>query len=182
MIFNSQELLNDLTARINNNIVRCEKLITFPLAALNKKENATSWSALECIEHLNLYDDFYIPEITKRISENKTTSTLHFKSGWLGNYFAISMLPKKNGIQKMKTFKDKNPINSNLNINSIDKFIQNQQAMLVLIDKAKSVNLKKVKTNISISSMIKLRLGDTLRFITYHYERHLNQAEKATNI
>ena len=78
----------------------------------------------------------------------------------------------------MKTFKDKNPINSQLDISCIDKFIANQQIMLQLLAKSKHLNLQKVKTNISISTLIKLRLGDTLRFVIYHYQRHLDQAEK----
>jgi len=38
---------------------------------------------LECIEHLNRYGDFYIPEITKRIKTGKSTTTSSpFKSNW----------------------------------------------------------------------------------------------------
>ena len=35
----------------------------------------------------------------------------------------------------------------------------------------------KTKTAISISKLMKLRLGDTFRFVTAHNERHLLQAE-----
>lgn len=178
MKFNSTELLNDLAKRIENNIARSTKLLEQSEDALNNKESSESWSALECIEHLNLYDDFYIEEIKRRIEASTSPSSTIFKSGLLGNYFALSMLPKKNGIQKMKTFKDKNPLHSKLNKSTIEKFIDHQHLMLELIKKAKIVNLQKVKTNISISKVIKLRLGDTLRFVVYHYERHLTQAER----
>ena len=90
------------------------------------------------------------------------------------------MLANKKGIRKIKTFKDKNPANSKLDITSIDNFIIGQKNMLKLIEKARKINLQKTKTNISISKIIKLRLGDTLRFVIYHYERHIIQAEKAS--
>ncbi len=54
-----------------------------------------SWSILECLEHLNLYGDFYIPEIKNRIESSKTLPKENFKSRILGNYFAKSMLPKE---------------------------------------------------------------------------------------
>jgi hypothetical protein len=38
-----------------------------------------------------------------------------------------------------------------------------------------------IKTSISISSFIKLRLGDTLRLVVYHNWRHLIQAKNACN-
>jgi len=49
---------------------------------------------LECLEHLNVYDEFYLPEIEKTINSAKNKSEFIFKSGILGNYFAESMIPK----------------------------------------------------------------------------------------
>lgn len=36
------------------------------------------WSITECLEHLNLYGDFYIPVIQEFISKNSGTQTQHF--------------------------------------------------------------------------------------------------------
>lgn len=83
----------------------------------------------------------------------------------------------KNQLNKMKTFADKNPINKSLNISVIDRFTQQQKEYLELIDKSKSVDLNKVKTNVSISKIIRLKLGDTFRFIMAHNDRHLAQID-----
>lgn len=40
------------------------------------------------------------------------------------------------------------------------------------------MDLTKTKASISLTRLIKLRLGDTLRFFTYHIERHVLQAER----
>lgn len=61
--------------------------------------------------------------------------------------------------------------------NVINKFINQQKECLELIEKSKQISLTKTKTTISISKLLKLRLGDTFRFITAHNERHLLQAE-----
>ena len=43
------------------------------------------------------------------------------------------------------------------------------------------IDLNKTKTAISISKLIKLKIGDTFRVVVYHNERHLIQAEKILN-
>ena len=130
------------------------------------------------MEHLNLYGDFYLPEIENCILEAKQTKSDTFKSGFFGNYFANTMQPKTDGsVQKMKTFKDKNPIQSELSITTINRFLKQQQKILVLLDQAEKLNLTKVKTKTTLP-IIKFRLGDTFRFVIYHINRHLLQAKR----
>ncbi|MFC4872581.1 DinB family protein [Negadavirga shengliensis] len=144
---------------------------------LNWRENPESWSILECIEHLNLYGNYYLPEITDALSRTKTKGESHFKSGVLGNYFANSMLPKEK-LNKMKTFKDKNPLNSRLDRSVIDTFIDQQLQLINLLDRSRKVSLNKVKIGISIAKWLKLKLGDTFRFIINHNIRHIKQVER----
>jgi len=168
------QLLLEQTRQIINQV---EKLKTFDLHTLTWKENETSWSILECLEHLNLYGDFYLPEIESKIKNSTTKADLEFKSGMLGSYFAKSMLPKEK-LNKMKTFKDKNPLNANLDISVIDKFIYQQIKLLDLLNQSRNVSLNKVKIQTSISSLIKLKLGDAFQFLINHIIRHLNQIDR----
>lgn len=176
MKFNSQQLLEELCTQTLNFIKRAEELQLESFEKLNWKQNPTSWSVLECLEHLNLYGDFYIPELRKQLQTNVSASETTFKSGILGNYFAQSMLPKEKP-NKMKTFKDKNPVNSQLPIQVIDRFIQQQNQLLELLDLAKSKNLNAIKTKITIP-LIKLKVGDTFRFLINHNVRHFEQLER----
>jgi hypothetical protein len=168
------QLLLEQTRQIINQV---EKLKTFDLHTLTWRENETSWSILECLEHLNLYGDFYLPEIESKIKNSTTQADLEFKSGMLGSYFAKSMLPKEK-LNKMKTFKDKNPLNANLDISVIDKFINQQIKLLDLLNQSRNVSLNKVKIQTSISSLIKLKLGDAFQFLINHIIRHLNQIDR----
>jgi hypothetical protein len=85
------------------------------------------------------------------------------------------MLPKAK-LNKMKTFSAMNPINSKLNKTVIETYILQQQQLITLLAKAEKVNLAKTKTGISISKLIRLRLGDTFRFVLNHEIRHMQQA------
>ncbi len=178
MKIDSGELLADLSARTRKIIKEAENLQRHSLKKLNHREAPEKWSALECIAHLNRYGDFYLPEIEKRIRESGHAPEKTFKSGFLGNYFAKSMLPKEN-LKKMKTFRDKDPIGSRLDKDVITRFLEQQHTLLDLLKAAAEVSLSKTKTGLSISKWIKLKLGDTFRVIVYHNQRHLVQAQKA---
>jgi hypothetical protein len=179
---NMERLTKDLIGELKNYTLRHIELAgSFKNNnpdGLNRKASKDSWSALECMEHLCLYGDFYLPEIERRIAGFTGTPSKSFRSGWLGNYFANSMLPKEK-LNKMTTFKNMDPANGSLSVRVIDRFLAQQQKMLVLLERAERTNLSKVKTSITLTKLIRLQLGDTLRFVIFHNERHMQQAQIA---
>jgi hypothetical protein len=78
----------------------------------------------------------------------------------------------------MNTFKEMNPLHSHLNRNVLDVFSDQLKEQLNLLKAAEAVNLTKVKTSISISTALKLRLGDTFRVLIYHQMRHFEQINR----
>jgi len=177
MKIETQLLLQELAAQVKSHIEYATSLEKQTEKPLNARITPDSWSVLECIEHLNRYGNFYLPEIEKQINLSHSKPEAQFKSGLLGNYFAKSMLPKAK-LNKMKTFKNMNPIHSMLDKSVLQTFISQQNKLLLLLENAEKVSLNKTKTGISISTLIKLKLGDTFRFLIYHNERHVQQAQR----
>ena len=175
MKIESNKLIEDLILDTTQNLNEAKKLIKLPNELLNYRLREDSWSILECFEHMNLYGDFYIPEIKIGLDNSTKVSTRFFKSGMLGNYFAKSMLPKEK-LNKMKTFNDKNPLGSNLDVSTINRFISQQEQILNLLENSKEKSLNKIKVPISIAKWIKLKLGDVFRIVIYHNIRHVLQA------
>ena len=176
MKINTAALIEELIERTKSHINTVTEIQKFSDVELNWKASAEKWSILENLEHLNRYGNFYLPEIQNRIKGSRTKPSSEFKSGLLGNYFAKSMLPKEK-LNKMKTFDKMNPINSQLDKSTIDRFLSQQRTILDLLDAARQINLTKVKASISISKFIKLRLGDTFRVVVYHNYRHMVQIQ-----
>ena len=146
-------------------------------AQLNHKRSPESWSILECLEHLNLYGDFYLPAMEQQIlAHPQLKSNAVFRSGIVGNYFA-NLMKDKNG-KKMKSPADKNPSNSVLSVTTIDRFIKQQELLKSLLHQSRTTDLAKVRVPISLTKFIRLRLGDTFRFVVYHNERHMAQAQR----
>lgn len=173
----SKQLLDDLKVITEQNIQFTENLLNEADEKLNFRLSEKSWSVLECLEHLIRYGNFYIPEISKRIEISDTKSTDIFNSGVLGNYFANSMLPKEK-LNTMKTFKSMDPLHSKLDKSVLNEFIAQQKQLIHLLNDAENMDLNKVRTSISITKLIQLKLGDTFRFVIYHNLRHVEQAKK----
>ncbi len=178
MKFHTSSLLAELESITLENLERAKKLQQQPANVLTKRPAPEKWNVLECIQHLNWYSDFYLPEIERRIKAAPNTPTDEFRTNWLGKKFVKAVAPISQGSKTMNTFKDKNPLQMDLTPAVLDQFIKDQEHLLRLLGLAKSVNLTKTKTNISISKWIKIRLGDTLRVVIYHNQRHLEQAER----
>ncbi|MDF9797059.1 hypothetical protein OKW21_002322 [Catalinimonas alkaloidigena] len=177
MKMKSEQLRIDLMEWTHQHLNEAETLKKMPLKTLRWKASAEQWNVLECIEHLNLYGDYYLPEIDRQINSSKYPAEEFFKSGLLGNYFAKTMLPREK-LNKMKTFKDKNPLDSMLDKAVLDRFIEQQKQTLALLEQSRQVSLSRTKTGISISKWIRLKLGDTFRVVIYHNRRHMVQTEK----
>ncbi len=177
MIYNSKEVLTDLTRLTSAHLNYAKELLEKPEDQLQYKPSLKSWSVLECLEHLNRYAIFYNAEVSKKMEASTLPFSTTFKSSYLGNKFANDMLPKE-GMKTMNTFKSKNP-----NACQLDKeevllnFIQLQETLLDLLQKAQFKNLDAIKTKTTLP-IVKFKLGDTFRFVIHHNERHIVQAKK----
>ena len=140
-----------------------------------------SWNLIEILAHLNAYATFYNKTIQNRIAKTKFTRTKEqFVSSPLGRsaWKSMKLGRAKNVKRKFKSPKNQNPTidPSLVNGDEVNSFIDNQETMLGILDLSETVNLKRVKIPISISRIVRLRLGDALMFVIYHNERHIQQA------
>ncbi|MBY0434851.1 MAG: DinB family protein [Cyclobacteriaceae bacterium] len=180
MTYNSKDLLADLqtqTEALLNRAIAEWQLV--PHSKLALKPNTQAWSANECLQHLNSYGRYYLPAIEKalRVSGQKKSDT--FTTGWLGNYFTNLMAPKASGaITKMKSPSDHTPTAIRESHEVIAEYIDQQEKLLSLLRKAATTDLT-TRVPISLTRLIRLKLGDVFMFYVAHLQRHSLQAERA---
>ncbi|MBD3581707.1 DinB family protein [Flavobacterium selenitireducens] len=178
MKIQSSSLIDDLIGRIDKVSKIAETFRELNPTELNARKSADSWSLLECIEHLNRYGHFYLPEIEKQLSsQTPHVANGVFESGILGNYLVNLIKPEPVKKKKMRTAKEMNPIHSRLDERTLLVFFEQLHALRLLIEKSATVDLSKVHVKTSLSRLIRLRLGDILRFMVHHIERHIQQAQ-----
>jgi len=178
MKLNNIELIEDLKERTIEASAVASLFFEVDEQELQSKANPEAWSALECFAHLNRYYAFYIPLLIKAIgSSPEHKGLLVFKAGYLGQFFVRLTDIKQKKIKKMKAMPTMDPNGSNPTIEELRLFIDYQKDMLSILEKSKNYNLSKPKIPTAMSRWITISLGDTLRFIVAHNERHLHQAE-----
>lgn len=177
-----KKLYRELRELLESHQAKAKQLGQLSMEELSLRPHAEAWNVLECLEHLNRYGNFYLPECHGSLKGYEYSGKDHrFRSSWLGEYFAQSMWLKE-GFKPVKTFKEMNPDGESINAEALTKFEGQLMQWTQFLEKAENYDWKKVKTGISIASWVKLRLGDTLRVVFYHNERHLVQAFKAAGI
>ncbi len=199
MKIEASKLTQNLIDQVKTSIQKAQKLQNLSNDELNFRTQSESWTVLECIEHLNRYSTFYLQEIEKRIDTKITNHKIVnqdyiFTSSFIGNYAANSMLPVQNSIisisesenpranhslqigNKMKAFRDKNPIHSGVDKRVLTTFVDDQNEFVRLLEKSKKIHLKKTKISLTIP-ILKLNLGDTFRFVINHQIRHFVQID-----
>ncbi len=181
MTYDSTQLLNELENAVKDiiHIVQTD-FATYSPRELNWKPTPEKWSVSECLEHLNMYSRYYNPAIEKAIQEKSHfVSVKDFKSAWIGNFAVKSVHPGHT--KKQKTLKRLNPIHSELPPTVLEDFLTHQQKLQDIISKSRSVNLNKIKIPAEVAKLLKLRLGDCLRFVVVHEQRHIQQAKAVLN-
>ncbi|MGZ3846204.1 MAG: DinB family protein [Flavisolibacter sp.] len=179
--FKSEDLISQLQEDVRHIIAAAEHLQTADPVKLNYAAAEGSWSVAQVLEHLNAYNRYYLPVIEKSMIHISKDTSAWFIPGFWGNYFTKMMMPKnvydiKN---KMKAMKSYTP-SSGLNVEAVFKeFIQHQNKLLQFLDVAKRRNLNSIRIPLSISKLIRFKLGDTFRFLIAHEQRHMIQARNA---
>lgn len=134
------------------------------------------WSVTQCLEHLNSYGRFYLPELQKALAKSQQVDQKGFKSTWLGRYFKEMMDPSS-GKRKYKAFKSHIPSQNLDAYRVVAEFIQQQEELLAHLQKAQQADLN-IRVPISITRFFRLKIGDVFQFLIAHDERHLQQAKR----
>jgi hypothetical protein len=179
--FKSEELIDQLEADVKQLIAAAEHLRIADPVKLSYSVKEGSWSVAQVLEHLNMYNRYYLPAIEKSLIHITKDTNAWFIPGFWGDYFTKMMAPKdlyeiKN---KMKTPKGYVP-DKGVNINNVfTEFLQHQNKLLQLLEVSRRRNLNSIRIPVSISKFVKLKLGDTFRFLVAHEQRHMIQARNA---
>lgn len=177
----SDELLARLKETTEANIQFIQKkCIYLSDNQLDWRPSTSSWNVREVLSHLNSYSNYYHKLIIYKIRHSKFKAPKEiFVSSSLGRSAWRSMkLGKLNNLKrKFNATKQFNPTITPelIEEDAVNNFIKEQEVLLNILDKSANANLKKIKIPNSISKVIRLRLGDTLMFIVYHNERHIQQ-------
>lgn len=176
---NSNTLLELLQSDVREILLECAALQNANQSLLTQQPQPDKWSVAQVLEHLNIYSRYYITAIEEKLHLNQSGPNQNFTPGWLGNYFTNLMKPteEKKLKSKMKAPANAVPSAQPDAVEMLNEFISHQHHLLNLLQIARSANLDYNRISISLTKLIKLKLGDTFCFFIAHEQRHFLQIE-----
>ncbi|RYE25436.1 MAG: DinB family protein [Sphingobacteriales bacterium] len=186
-VFNAQSLISQLENEVQQTVANVQELLKLENAMLNKQPAFGKWSIAQIIEHLNSYNRYYLPEIKTALQKGLDEHIAYqeqYSSGWFGDYFTKMMQPKEGGkiANKMNAPKDHQPVAELDARKVLNEFIARQTDLLQYLQQAHQTSMAKLRVPISISKFIKLKLGDTFRFLIAHQQRHFVQVNNTLQV
>lgn len=176
--FKSEELLNELITDVRRIKESAEFFKNTDQTKLAYSPDQKKWSIMQILEHLNAYNRHYLPQIEKKLAVVTQDNNAWFTSGFWGEKFTKMMKPNnvyqvKNRMKAMKAY----TFSNNLNMDTVlTEFLGHQDKLLQLLELAKKRDLNAIHIPITLTSLIKLKLGDLFRFLVAHEQRHMIQA------
>lgn len=154
---------------------------------LNWREQADKWSIAECLLHLSYAVDYYFPTTLKAIESakaRKSKAKTSFTRGWLGHYYANQFRltvdnQTKSMLDSPSKYDPRKSSSSTLDGKTIvANFLEKQQTLHLMLQDAALINLQKTRVSIGFGGFMNIQLGDMLKLLVYHNERHIVQAQR----
>jgi hypothetical protein len=144
------------------------------------RPSEVGWSAAECITHLNLTSEAYLPLLRKGIERARGLSDAvprHFRrdlTGWL--VWRASTPEVK---MRVKTTRRFVPLTAPARAELIREFYRLQQEQMNFLQAADGLPIHRVKIVSPFNSRLKYSLYSTFTILPAHQLRHIGQAERA---
>lgn len=139
-----------------------------------------SWSAAECLAHLSISTEMFLPVLRQAIDDGKAkgiTSAKKPSMDLLGRILRWFLEPPIR--QRVKTAAPFVPKAVRAKSEAFGEFSSLQSKLIDLLHAARGLDLRKIRIVSPFDKRVKYNLYSAFRIIVAHQRRHLWQAEKA---
>ena len=175
------DALQDLETELNAATDRARQLVDGAEPRLfTVRPHMSSWSAAECIAHLNTTSELFVPILEDSIEaarKSGVTTTRAPRMDVVGALLRWFMEPPVR--VKTKTAAPFVPRGVRAKAESLAEFVSVQNQILDLIHSAHDLDLRKLKIVSPFDKRIKYNVYSAFRILVAHQRRHLWQAEQA---
>ena len=147
---------------------------------LSFRDAPGKWSIAEIYGHLNLSLDHYIKPILSRIALAPEYPSDTYRSGLLGEWVYGKIMPRPDGsVFRLKTLKIYCPHAVEADCKEeLHQFQRQCDALDDILRHVTTKDLRGIRIPFLVPGLLRLQLGDLLRVLVAHGERHLLQAQR----
>jgi hypothetical protein len=142
---------------------------------------ASSWSAIEVLEHLNRVAAGYHARIQRAIETCRHRNLVDdggFRTGWLQRWFIRQLEPRPHQ-RRLPAPRAFRPVQRACVDESVrDHFFELSDRSLQLLGEADGVHLHRMRFSSPVTPLLRFNLGEAFWVLVAHEDRHLQQVQR----
>ena len=144
---------------------------------LNWPPRQNAWSIGQCLEHLRMTNEIYLPAISIALNKGVQTKVDQISLGWFSRWFIRNFVgpdpnaPRVQAPKKIQPDKQVEPF-------VLDAFFRSNARARELIMRAGDYDVNRIRFKNPFVPVLRFTVGTGFEIIAKHQSRHLCQAEK----
>jgi DinB family protein len=144
---------------------------------LNWQPGAGAWSVGQCLEHLCITNEVYLPAISSSLVGQPVIAVQDITPGWFGRWFIRSFIEPSPQTKTARAPKKIVP-GSRVEPSVLDRFLRSNQGARELVRQACDYDVNRIRFRNPLLPVLHFTVGTGLEIVSGHERRHLLQAER----
>lgn len=167
-----------LTAELDASDKRAYELVSgLGPEQLNWQPGAGAWSVGQCLEHLCITNEVYLPAISSSLAGKPVVAVQDITPGWFGRWFIRSFIEPSPQTKTARAPKKIVP-GSRVEPSVLDRFLRSNQVARELVRQARDYDVNRIRFRNPLLPVLRFTVGTGLEIVSGHERRHLLQAER----
>lgn len=167
-----------LSADLSTNDETAKRLVAgLTNEQLNWQPAPGSWSVGQCIEHLCITNEAYMPPISAALKRRPDSPADQIAPGWFGRWFIRSFVEPSPNTKRVSAPSKIRPT-ARVQLSVLDRFLSDNESCRELILQARSKDVNRIRFWNPFLPGLRFTVGTALELIACHERRHLLQAER----
>jgi hypothetical protein len=172
MAIPQQSLTPAWPARLNVELSANEENVRALMAGLTEEQlnwqlALGSWSIGQCLEHLCISDEGYLPAIAAALEGTPDASVEDITPGWFGRWFLLKFVEPSIDSTRVTTPAKIRP-GTRAELSVLERLVSTNQACRELIEKARTKKVNRIRFRNPFIGAIRFTVGTGLQIIASH--------------
>lgn len=143
---------------------------------LNWRPRPDAWSVGQCLEHLRITNEVYLPAISIALEGQQPSAVSEITLSRFSRWFIRNYIAPNPGGTRARAPKKIQPARQ-VDPAILEAFLRSNQTVRELVERASAYNVNRIRFQNPFIPLLRFTVGTGLEIVTQHQSRHLLQAE-----
>ena len=148
---------------------------------LNWKPRPDVWSVGQCLEHLCVANEVYLPAISNSLAGRQPAVVQEITPGRFGQWFIRNYIEPSSETRRARAPKKITP-GAEVEPAILDRFLKSNDKAREVIHRARNHDVNRIRFQNPFIPVLRFTVGTGLEILSKHERRHLLQAERITGL